>query len=85
MNGRFTYSSNLISASGTKTLGYLLQQLNTHDQFDKFDIFVKKITYTGNAGYLAHVWIGSPSGNIMSLYLDEIFSALKWSTNLLVN
>ena len=46
MNGSYKYSSQLIFASGTKTLVHSVQQFNTHDHFGKFDIFVRKVTHT---------------------------------------
>ena len=30
-----------------KTPGHLMQKINTHDHFGKFDIFVRKVTHTG--------------------------------------
>ena len=37
----------IVSASETEAPGHSLQKINTHDQFDKFDIFVSKVTHTG--------------------------------------
>ena len=45
MNGRSKYPSPLISELVTNTPGNSLQQFNTHDHFEKFDIFVVTITH----------------------------------------
>ena len=56
MNGRLTSSSQLFSALGIKTPGHLLQKFNTHDQFGKIDIFVRKVTHTGKCRIFG-VWM----------------------------
>ena len=61
------YSSQLISASGTKIPGHSLQQFNTYDHFGNLISLSGKSHILENAASLACGWIISPSVNTTSL------------------
>ena len=85
MNGTFASSLLFIYVPGTKTPQHSLQWFITHNQFFNLVSFSGESHILPNAAYLAHGWNDSPSGNIISPYLEKIFSALNCSTDTLVN
>ena len=84
MNGRFTSSSKLISASEKKP-GHSLQQFSTHDHFDNLIYFSGKSHILENTEYFAPGQIGSPSDKKTSLYPEKIFSAFNCFSDFLYN
>ena len=68
-----------------KKIGCSLKQFNTRNHFGKLISFSVKSHILTNAASLARRWIGFPSGNTTSLYLDKIFFVFKFSTDPLIN
>ena len=85
MNRRSKSSLPFISASGKNALGNSMQQFNTHDHFHNLIYLSVKSHILENTASLASGWVGSESGNTMSLYLDAIFFAVNCSTDPLVD
>ena len=66
------------------TPGNSLQQFNTHDHVGSLLSLSGNPQILANTAYLAHIKIGSLSGNKMSLYMDEMISEFNCSTYTLV-